>query len=112
MKIKKVEYKGIRFDSKLELFFYLELKKAKIPFQFQKKYTFQHRLKEATSILKKYDDRVPIIVEKNINSDVPDLDKHKYLVPKDVTFGQFIYVLRRRIKLNFQNHKYYLVLFY
>ena len=45
LKIKKVEYRGIRFDSKLELFFYLELKKAKIPFQFQKKYTLLHKFR-------------------------------------------------------------------
>ncbi len=38
VQVKKVQYKGITFDSKLELFFYKELKKAKIPFEFQKKY--------------------------------------------------------------------------
>jgi|TARA_R110000796_G_scaffold7420_2_gene25508 hypothetical protein len=38
VQIKKVQYQGITFDSKLELFFYKELKKAKIPFEFQRKY--------------------------------------------------------------------------
>merc|ERR1712083_530785 len=50
-------------------------------------------------ILKKYPDRLPVIVEKAPNSDIPDIDKKKYLVPADLTVGQFVYVIRKRIKL-------------
>ena len=32
-------------------------------------------------------------------SDIPDIDKKKYLVPSDLTVGQFHYVIRKRIKL-------------
>jgi len=32
-------------------------------------------------------------------SDIPTIDKIKYLVPSDLTVGQFCYVIRRRIKL-------------
>lgn len=41
-----------------------------------------------------------MIVEKSPKSDVPDLDKKKYLVPSDLTVGQFVYVIRKRVKLS------------
>jgi GABA(A) receptor-associated protein len=43
---------------------------------------------------------VPVICEKADRSgDIPDIDKKKYLVPADLTVGQFHYVIRKRIKL-------------
>lgn len=71
---------------------------------YKDKTTFEHRLAESKKIKSKYPDRVPIIVEiyKNtlsFNKDYPQLDKNKYLVPVDLTMGQLLYVIRRRIKL-------------
>ncbi|CAA2993356.1 Ubiquitin-like superfamily [Olea europaea subsp. europaea] len=43
---------------------------------------------------------VQVIVEKAGRSDVPDIDKKKYLVPADLCIGQFVYVVRKRIKLS------------
>lgn len=40
-----------------------------------------------------------MICEKADRSDIPDIDKKKYLVPADLTVGQFHYVIRKRIKL-------------
>jgi len=64
---------------------------------FKKTYDPQDRLYEAQRVKIKYPDRVPVIVE--AKSDVPPLDKKKYLVPRDLTVGQFLYTLRKRIKL-------------
>ena len=67
---------------------------------FKEKYTLKDRLAEATRIREKYPERVPIIVERyNNNDDIPNIDKHKYLVPVDITVGKFIYIIRKRIKL-------------
>ena len=33
----------------------------------------------------KYQDRIPVIVEKASGGDIPDIDKKKYLVPTDLT---------------------------
>jgi len=66
---------------------------------FKERFPFEKRAEEASRIMKKYPDRVPVIVEKSSSSDIPEIDKHKYLVPKDLTFSQFIYVIRKRIKL-------------
>ena len=71
------------------------------PFNFKKMYKKQDRLIESKKILAKYPDRIPVICQKtksNTNS-IPDLDKHKYLVPSDLTAGQLIYVIRKRLNL-------------
>ena len=44
-------------------------------------------------------DRIPVICEKAAGSEIPDIDKKKYLVPSDLTVGQFVYVIRKRINL-------------
>ena len=48
----------------------------------------------------KYPNRIPVIVNKSKNSNAPDIDKNIYLVPSDLTLGQFIFVIRKRINLN------------
>lgn len=41
-----------------------------------------------------------MIVDKRAgDSSLPDIDKKKFLVPHDLTIGQFMYVIRKRIKL-------------
>tara|TARA_B100000745_G_C20023500_1_gene348097 strand:+ start:283 stop:633 length:351 start_codon:yes stop_codon:yes gene_type:complete len=69
-------------------------------YNFKKKHTLDKRIQESKHILNKYPDRIPIIVEKLKDSNLKDIDKSKYLVPKDMKIGQFIYVIRKRIKLN------------
>lgn len=67
---------------------------------FKTQHSFEKRKAEADKIRAKYADRVPVIVEKNSRSgDAPDIDKKKYLVPSDLTAGQFLYVIRKRMKL-------------
>ena len=66
---------------------------------FKNKFPLKKRTDESTRIRKKYPDRVPVIVEKDESSDIDNIDKKKYLVPADLTVGQFVYVVRKRIKL-------------
>ena len=68
-------------------------------FKFQKDFSLEERKKESDKIKSKYNDRIPIIVEKSLNSDITNIDKHKFLVPNDITIGQFVYIIRKRIKL-------------
>jgi GABA(A) receptor-associated protein len=70
--------------------------------KFKSQHTFQARFEEATRIMNKYPERIPIICEKSIdkkNSDLPTIDKAKYLVPIDLTISQFLFVIRNRMKL-------------
>jgi GABA(A) receptor-associated protein len=43
--------------------------------------------------------RVPVIVERAARSRIGDLDKKKYLVPSDLTVGQFYFLIRKRVHL-------------
>ncbi|KAH7285805.1 hypothetical protein KP509_33G046800 [Ceratopteris richardii] len=66
---------------------------------FKEEHDLATRTAEAARIRQKYPDRVPVIVEKAPRSDIPDIDKKKYLVPSDLNIGQFVFVIRKRIKL-------------
>mmetsp|Transcript_6488 Transcript_6488/g.16538 ORF Transcript_6488/g.16538 Transcript_6488/m.16538 type:complete len:141 (-) Transcript_6488:59-481(-) len=68
--------------------------------QFKDDHPFAKRSSEADRIRVKYPDRIPVICEKDPRSDIPEIDKKKYLVPQDLTVGQFVYVIRKRIKVN------------
>lgn len=67
---------------------------------FKKRVTFENRKEECDRIMNKYTHRIPIIVSKCNNSKLPMIDKEKFLVPKDMNLGQFIYIIRKRIQLD------------
>ncbi|PIA37961.1 hypothetical protein AQUCO_02900070v1 [Aquilegia coerulea] len=67
---------------------------------FKDEFTFEERLEESKSILAKYPDRVPVIVERFSSSDLPEMEKKKYLVPRDMSVGQFIHILSLRLRLS------------
>ena len=64
--------------------------------------TFEYRLKESSSMHKKYDNKLCIIVEKSKTSseNTPNIDKRKYLVPDDLTLGNFSQIIRKRLKMS------------
>ncbi|KAG9671818.1 hypothetical protein KCU87_g6163, partial [Aureobasidium melanogenum] len=68
--------------------------------KFKDEHPFEKRKAEAERIRQKYTDRIPVICEKVEKSDIATIDKKKYLVPSDLTVGQFVYVIRKRIKLS------------
>ena len=67
---------------------------------YKQSHPFDKRCSECERILTKHPDRIPIIVCKASNCTLPDIDKQKYLVPKDMSLGQFVYVIRKRIQLD------------
>lgn len=69
-----------------------------IKFQY-KEIDIEKRKSESTRIRKKYPESVPVIVEKDPNSHIQELDKKKYLVPSSITVGQFSYLIRNRVHL-------------
>lgn len=50
-----------------------------------------------------------MIVEKNPRARVGDLDKKKYLVPSDLTVGQFYFLIRRKIQLRAEEALFFFV---
>ena len=68
---------------------------------FKKKFNLEERKAESVRILEKYPERIPVIVERSHNcTNVQAIDRNKYLVPIDITMGQFMHVIRSRIKLD------------
>ena len=68
---------------------------------FKKKHDFQKRKNESFRITSKYPDKIPIIVEKHKGCpDIPNIDRNKYLVPKDLKMAEFMYVIRKRIHVS------------
>ena len=66
---------------------------------YRDKHNFNERFTESTKIINKFPGRVPVIVERAPRSDAPLIDKIKYLVPGDLTVGQFMFVIRKRLSL-------------
>jgi GABA(A) receptor-associated protein len=69
--------------------------------------TSTERLQEAERVLRKHPDRVPVLIESSTPSLV--LDKHRYLVPRDLSVAQFMVVLRKRVKLAAEDALYVFV---
>lgn len=68
---------------------------------FKSKHSLIDRIQEARKIREKFPGRVPVIVERarGCRTDIPEVDKNKFLVPADLTVGQFMYVIRKRLAL-------------
>tara|TARA_B110001452_G_scaffold174940_1_gene146665 strand:+ start:1811 stop:2176 length:366 start_codon:yes stop_codon:yes gene_type:complete len=97
----------------------------RISYAHKREYSTDQRKTESARVRERYNDRVPVICEKMPESDVPTVDvrcapwgdlvpptslltervsprvlqKSKYLIPMDMTVGQLVYVLRKRISL-------------
>lgn len=67
---------------------------------FKNRYPFKQRKFDCERILLKHPDKIPILCEKYLFSrNAPDIDKHKYLVGYNLTLGQFISVIRKRMNI-------------
>lgn len=77
--------------------------------EYKEENTFEKRRAEGDKIRNKYPDRVPVIVERAQHSRLGDLDKKKYLVPADLTLGQFYYLIRKRVELRAEETLFFFV---
>ncbi|PAA67664.1 hypothetical protein BOX15_Mlig012764g1 [Macrostomum lignano] len=68
-------------------------------FKFKEDNNFDQRQKDSRKIREKYAERIPVIVERVPNSQITDIDKHKFLVPHDISVAQFMWIIRKRIQL-------------
>ncbi|CAM6012884.1 hypothetical protein BDL97_17G050300 [Sphagnum fallax] len=66
---------------------------------FKRMHTAEERAADAARMRLKYPDRIPVIVEKAAHTDMPELDKKKFLVPEEVTVGQFVHIIGKRLHL-------------
>lgn len=83
-----------------DIYFDIEKKiTTELDSEFKKRYSLEQRLLQSEKIRNRYPDRIPIIIER-YNKSLPKLDKKKYLVPADLTLGNFLYVIRKRLKFS------------
>lgn len=80
-------------------FLYSTPKPSKAEYSFKIMHPFDYRKEESARVLQKYKDKVPIILEKSDNSSIPSIDKNKFLMLEDLTVGQFLNMIRKKIKL-------------
>ena len=66
---------------------------------FRRKNDVVDRQNESTRLLAKFPGYVPVIVTRHHRATISDIDKNKYLCPTSLTVSEFLYSVRRRIKL-------------
>jgi GABA(A) receptor-associated protein len=70
-------------------------------FESFKQHSLFLRKEQATRLLIKYPNRIPVILERYQNStSAPLIDKNKFLVPRDATVGTFVFIVRKRLQMN------------
>jgi len=61
----------------------------------------EDRTAESAKIRSKFPDRVPVICERaaTAKAGLPQIENRKFLVPEEMSMGQLVYIVRKRIKL-------------
>lgn len=61
---------------------------------FKSKHTFEERKRNSESIMSKFPDKIPIVINCH---DKIDIDRSKFLAPKEITTGKFMFEVKKRI---------------
>ena len=71
------------------------------PTMFREEFTFAQRLAETRKQLDKYPNRIPIVIEDDKRTPLVRIAdrKRKFLVPREFTFGELMFVIRKRAKI-------------
>ena len=77
---------------------YEKYKEESLKPDFKKKYTLEERKEKSEVILEKYPDRIPIICYTSLQ--LPKLTQSKFLVSDDLSYTNFLFMLRKRMELN------------
>ena len=80
----------------------LNFKKKQIFPEFEiKKIDINDRIDFSKKLLAKYPDRVPVIIKKNVNDKIlQDIDKERYLIPRNLNLSEMVYIIRKKIDLD------------
>ncbi|KAG8229986.1 hypothetical protein J437_LFUL008564 [Ladona fulva] len=58
--------------------------------------SFARRKGEVESIMKKFPTKIPVVIERyHKETNLPLLDKTKFLVPQEITMSQFVTIIRK-----------------
>ena len=84
-----------------------EYKKTSTINFYKDKFTLEERKKQSKMIMEKYPKRIPVICD--VSKQLPDLDKHKYLIPDDLKSETFMFLIRKRMNLSPETALYFFV---
>ncbi len=59
----------------------------------------EERVKQFQKVMETHPNKVPVILEKAPTAEVPDVDRNKYLLPREFTVANFLDVIRKRTNL-------------
>lgn len=76
---------------------------------FKQNYTEDVRKSESRKMMAKYEERVPVVAQQHQPMAMDGNDCDKFLVPKDLSLGQFLTVLRKRKHLRADQSIYLIV---
>jgi hypothetical protein len=63
--------------------------------------SFEDRKKRSNSLLQKYPDKIPVILEKSMKDKyLPKMDKTKLLVADDMTVSTVLQLIKKNLKIN------------
>lgn len=57
-------------------------------------------MKQFEKVMEIHPSKIPVILERAPNAQVPDIDRYKFLLPRDFTVANFLDVIRKRINLS------------
>ena len=69
----------------------------------------EERKNECKSIKIHYPDKIPIICERDPKSNLPDLNKKKWLVPSNLTVDQFNFMIKKKMGLGYDDLVYLII---
>ena len=75
--------------------------------KFKKQVSLEKRREQCENIMKKYPNRLPVICD--VSKRLPPLDRNKYLLPEDIKSEAFMFIIRRRIKLEPEQAMYFFI---
>jgi GABA(A) receptor-associated protein len=87
-------------------------------FQYKNFHSLDQRRFESERIRRRYPDRIPVIVEPLLSSSsssssnevtLTRLENEKFLVPSELSFGQFAYNIRRRLRLRSEHALFFYI---
>ena len=65
--------------------------------RFKQTHTMDERKRVSEQLRRQYPSMIPVIVEKDPKSDVPEIERKKFLVAESMTVGTFLIELRRQM---------------
>lgn len=93
--------------------------------EFRTQYSLEDRRRQSAQIMNRYPDRIPIICDAFVpnlhpvrgfglgrgkgGETTPQIDKIKYLVPANLTMGEFLFIIRKRLSISAEDALFVLI---